>query len=384
MMLGFLLARSGVDVVVLEKHSDFLRDFRGDTIHPSTLQVMRELGLFDEFRQLLQNEITTLDVVFGDRRITPIDFSHLPAPCNFLGLAPQWDFLDFLASKAKEYDGFTLLMETEVTDIRRSAERITGVVASGPSGPVIIDADLVVAADGRSSVVRSRAGLTVRETGVPIDILWFRLAKPTPEPPDTLGYFGSGDMVLTIDRGDYYQGGMLITKGSFDRIKADGIDRFRSRIATTAAVLSDVVGDLTDFDQVKLLSVQIDHLPTWHQPGLLCIGDAAHAMSPAFGVGVNYAVQDAVAAAKILTTGLLERTVSARDLAAVQRRRAGPTRLMQRIQVRLHQRIARPGTALAPSFVARVLVPLSPILQRLAARLVGLGFRPEHVDEGRR
>jgi 2-polyprenyl-6-methoxyphenol hydroxylase-like FAD-dependent oxidoreductase len=379
MMLGFLLARAGLDVTVLEKHGDFLRDFRGDTIHPSTLTVMHELGLLDEFRPLLQNEITTLDVVLGERRITPVDFSTLPPPVRFLGLMPQWDFLDFLAGKAAAHPGFRLLMRTEATGLLDEDGRVTGVAARGPEGPLQVDCDLVVAADGRDSVVRREAALPVRDTGVPIDVLWFRLEKPDPEPPPTLAYVAHGDFVLTIDRGDYYQGGMLIPKGSLGHVRAEGLGRLRDRLVTAAPVLAGCVDGLRDWEQVKLLAVQVNHLPTWHRPGLLCIGDAAHAMSPAFGVGVNYAVQDAIAAARTLA-GPLRAGVPAREhLAAVQRRRAWATRAVQRIQVLAHRAVARPGGRTVPDPLLRLEQLTEPALQRLTARLVGLGFRPEHV-----
>lgn len=380
-MLGFLLARAGIDVVVLEKHDDFLRDFRGDTIHPATLQVMHELGMLDEFRSLLQSEITTLDLVVGGRRFTPVDFSTLAPPGNFLGMVPQWDFLSFVSAKATQYPGFTLLLSTEATELTYSGDRVSGVVARGPSGSVRISADLVVAADGRSSMMRTAAGLPVREVGIPIDALWFRIGKLSPEPPPTLAYIGGNGMVLTIDRGDYYQAGMYVAKGSFDQIKSDGIERFRARILGIAPVLAGVVNAIVSWDQVKLLTVQVNNMPRWHRPGLLCIGDAAHAMSPAFGVGINYAVQDAIAAANILAPALRERVVSSDHLAAVQRRREYPTRMMQRAQVLLHQRISRPNPGRAvPALIGATAPIIEPVLQRIAARFVGLGLRPEHIS----
>ena len=386
MMLGYLLARAGVDVVVLEKHGDFLRDFRGDTIHPSTLEVFRQLGLIDRFRPLLQNEIRGLDVVVSGHRLTPVDFSTLPVPCAFLGLMPQWDFLDFLAAEARRYPTFHLVMQAEVTGLRWEHGRVRGVTARTPDGVLEVTADLTVAADGRASRVRALANMPVRELGVPVDVLWFRLPKPAPAPPPTLAYLAGVDIVLTIDRGDYYQSGMLIPKGGLDRIRAEGLPALRARLVRAAPVLRDVVGALQSFDQVKLLSVQVNRLERWHRPGLLCIGDAAHAMSPAFGVGVNYAVQDAIATANLLAGDLRRgRVVSERALARVQRRRELPVRLMQPIQLALHRRVVRPGgpagrvPATLPAPVRLLGRAVRPVVQRLAARLVGLGFRPERV-----
>ena len=386
MMLGYLLARAGVDVVVLEKHGDFLRDFRGDTIHPSTLEVFRQLGLLDRFRPLLQNEIRRLDVVVSGNRITPVDFSSLPGPCAFLGLMPQWDFLDFLAAEAQRYPTFHLVMQAEVTGLRWERGRVRGVTARTPDGVLEVTADLTVAADGRASRVRALANMTVRELGVPVDVLWFRLPKPSPAPPPTLAYLTGGDLVLTIDRGDYYQSGMLIPKGALDRIRAEGLPALRARLVRAAPVLRDVVGALQSFDQVKLLSVQVNRLERWYRPGLLCIGDAAHAMSPAFGVGVNYAVQDAIATANLLAADLRRGlVVTERALARVQRRRELPVRLMQPIQLVLHRRVVRPGGPAGrlpetlPAPVRLLGRAVQPVVQRLTARLIGLGFRPERV-----
>jgi 2-polyprenyl-6-methoxyphenol hydroxylase-like FAD-dependent oxidoreductase len=388
MMLGYLLARAGVDVVVLEKHTDFFRDFRGDTIHPSTLEVLRELGLFEDFRPLLQNEIRTLDVVVNGTRVSLVDFSTLRGPCDFLGLAPQWDFLDFLASRARDLPSFRLVMGAEVIDLAWSDGRVTGVRARTEDGELRVRADLTVAADGRASTVRRQAGLPVRDFGVPIDVLWFRLPKPRVDPPPTLAYLDAGEMVLTIDRGDYYQSGMLIPKGQLPQIRAAGLPRLRERITAAAPLLHEVVGSLTDWDQVKLLSVQVNRLDRWHRPGLLCIGDAAHAMSPAFGVGINFAVQDAVATANLVGPALREGPVEEAVLARVQHRRQLPTTTMQRLQVLLHRRVARPGGPGAsvpqtfPGPVRAVGRAVRPVVQRLAARLVGRGFRPEHVRLG--
>ncbi|HAM26307.1 MAG TPA: monooxygenase, partial [Microbacteriaceae bacterium] len=295
LMLGLLLARAGVDVTVLEKHADFLRDFRGDTIHPSTIDLMDELGLSKRFLALPQNDVATLDFVVSGNRIRPIDFSRLRGGARFLALMPQWDFLNFLAAEAARYPNFRLELRAEVTGLVRSGSRVVGVIATTPDGPLEVRAPLTVAADGRSSVARAASGLVARDFGVPIDVLWFRLPKVGKAPPDTLAYLDGNSMVLTIPRGEYYQSGMVIAKGGFDEIRAGGIDAFRARLVSAAAFLEPVVGTLTSWDQVSLLSVQVDRLDRWYLPGFLCIGDAAHAMSPAFGVGVNYAIQDAVA-----------------------------------------------------------------------------------------
>jgi len=386
MMLGYLLARAGVEVVVMEKHADFLRDFRGDTIHPSTLEVMGELGLLEDLLRLPHSKITRLDVVLKGWRFTPVDFGTLRTTCRFLGLMPQWDFLDFLAARARGLPRFRLVMQADVTDVMWRDGRVAGVAATTPDGPLEVRADLTVAADGRASTLRERAGMPVREFGVPIDVLWFRLPKPANPPPVTLAYLDS-DVVLTIDRGDYYQSGLLIAKGAFEGLQAAGLEAFHRRIVAAAPVLSDVVSQLSSWDQVKLLTVQVNRLSRWHRPGLLCIGDAAHAMSPAFGVGVNYAIQDAVATANLLAGPLLDGTLSAADLAAVQRRRELPVRLMQPVQLLLHRRIARPGGPAGlgrdvPAWARTAVSAVLPVVRRVSARMIGIGFRPEHVRPG--
>jgi 2-polyprenyl-6-methoxyphenol hydroxylase-like FAD-dependent oxidoreductase len=382
MMLGLLLARAGVEVMVLEKHADFLRDFRGDTIHPSTLEVMHELGLVDELLALPHQEIRELTGMVGGERITLAEFGHLPVHCPFIALLPQWDFLDFLAGHAKQHPGFALRMSTGVTDLLQDGERVVGVRAVAPDGPLEVRADLVVGADGRDSRVRAAADLSVRTFGAPMDVLWFRLPKTaaaTRQP--VLGRIEAGRIFVMLDRGDYWQCGFVIAKGTVDDIRARGIASFRDAIARLAGA-PPAPGVLSTWDEVKLLTVRVDRLTKWFRDGVLCIGDAAHAMSPVGGVGINLAIQDAVAAANLLTAPLREGRVGLRDLARVQRRRAWPTRVTQRIQVVVQNRIVRRvlerERPLKPPFAMRVLARLGS-LRRLTGRAIGLGVRPEHV-----
>jgi 2-polyprenyl-6-methoxyphenol hydroxylase-like FAD-dependent oxidoreductase len=382
MMLGFLLARAGVDIVVLEKHADFLRDFRGDTVHPSTLELMHELGLLDDFLRRPHQELSEIRGVIGDSEVTLADFSHLPTRCRFIVFMPQWDFLDFLADQGKAYPGFHLRMQTEATDLIREGERVVGVRARNPDGDLEVRADLVVGADGRHSTVRAQAGLEVENIGAPMDVLWMRLSGRLGEPEQPLGRFGAGEIFIMLNRGDYYQCALVIPKGGFDRLKEQGLDKLRARIAALAPSVRDRVGELQSWDDLKLLTVAVNRLAEWARPGLLCIGDAAHAMSPVAGVGINLAVQDAVAAANILYAPLLDRSITLDDLRAVQRRRELPVRLTQRLQVLIQNRVigptlgrtAKPTTPWALRLLNRV-----PLLRRIPARLVGVGFRPEHV-----
>jgi 2-polyprenyl-6-methoxyphenol hydroxylase-like FAD-dependent oxidoreductase len=383
MMLGFLLARAGISVLVLEKHADFLRDFRGDTIHPSTLEIMYELGLLDEFLRRPHQEVRTLGGQIGDEFVEVADFTHLPTHCRFIALMPQWDFLDFLAEHAKRFPAFQLKMEAEARDLTVEGGRVTGVRASTPDGELRVKADLVVGADGRHSIVRERAGLEVLDLGARMDVLWMRLSRRSEDPGQTLGRVDTGRIFVMLNREDYWQCAYVIAKGGFDEIRARGLPALRQEIAGLASYLRDRVDELKDWSDVKLLSVSVDRLRAWHRPGLLCIGDAAHAMSPIGGVGINLAIQDAVAAANILTPRLLQGSVSQRDLEAVQRRREFPTRATQRLQVVLQNRVI--GRVLAstakisPPFAVRLLGWM-PFLRRLPARLIGLGFRPEHVN----
>ncbi|MEO5920305.1 MAG: FAD-dependent oxidoreductase [Pseudolysinimonas sp.] len=384
MIAGYLYARAGLRVTVLEKHADFLRDFRGDTIHPSTITLLGELGLRERFLALPLNRVDTMDVVVDGRRISLVDFSTLPPPDDFLVFAPQWDFLTFLATEAAAIPGFELRMSTRADSLIEEAGRIAGVHATGPDGAVDVRARLTVAADGRDSAIRDAAGLVPRADGVPIDVLWFGLPKPPHPPPATLGYIDRRALVLTIERGDRYQSGMVIPKGGYDVLRARGLGALREAITATAPVLGPVVDSLTEWDQVRLLTVQLNRLTTWWRDGLICIGDSAHAMSPVMGVGINYAIQDAVALVNATAAPLRSGRVPSSVLAAVQRRRSRPVERMQRIQRIAHERLARPasgsGRPAIPAAARIALKFLSPIVRRATARLVGRGFLPEHID----
>ena len=383
MMLGFLLARAGVSVVVLEKHADFLRDFRGDTIHPSTMEVLAELGMLDEFLRLPHQEVRQLRGWVGDVEVTVADFSHLPVRCPFIAFIPQWDFLDFLVQHAARFPSFALRMQAEATDLIEESGRIAGVRATTAAGPLEIRADLVVGADGRHSVIRERAGLVVEDLGAPMDVLWFRRPRRPGDPTATMARFDTGRIVVMLNRGDYWQLGYVIPKGSAAEIRAAGLDRFREGLATATPFLRDRVDELRTWDDVKLLTVSVDRLRHWYRPGLLCIGDAAHAMSPVGGVGINLAIQDAVAAANRLAAPLREARVTLDDLEAVQRRRLLPTRVTQRLQVLIQRRLITRALAARQSFRAPLVVRLLdrfPGLTRIPARLIGIGIRPEHVE----
>jgi 2-polyprenyl-6-methoxyphenol hydroxylase-like FAD-dependent oxidoreductase len=382
MMLGFLLARSGIDVVVLEKHADFFRDFRGDTIHPSTLEIMYELGILDDFLKRPHQEVRTLAGQIGDERVTLADFSHLPAHCRFIALMPQWDFLDFLAEQARRFPGFHLKMRARVTDLLIEDGRVLGLNAETPDGPLEIRADLVVGADGRHSDVRTRAGLKVEDFGAPMDVVWFRLSKHASDGQQLLGRIQAGVVFVTLDRGDYWQCAYVIPKGGFEQLRGRGLEAFRAAIAALNPEFADRLQEIASWDDLKLLTVTVDRLKRWSRPGLLCIGDAAHAMSPVGGVGINLAVQDAVAAANLLWQPLSKGRVPAAQLASVQARREWPTKMMQGVQLFIQKRVISNVLGLTerpkPPF-AVTLFNRFPFLRRFPARLIGLGFRPEHV-----
>jgi 2-polyprenyl-6-methoxyphenol hydroxylase-like FAD-dependent oxidoreductase len=381
-MFGFLLARAGVRTVVLERHKDFFRDFRGDTIHPSTLQIMHELGLLEAFLRLPHQKVQSLQGLVGDTEVQLADFSHLPTVCKFIALMPQWDFLNFLAEQGRLYPGFDLHMETDATDLIVKADRVVGLRANSPAGPIEIHADLVVGADGRHSTVRERAGFAVTNLGAPMDVLWMRLSRRADDPEQTGGFINYGHLLVALNRGDYWQCAFVIRKDGYDMVRARGLDAFRAEIARLAPYLADRVQELKGWDDIKLLTVVVDRLEQWWRPGLLCIGDAAHAMSPIGGVGVNLAVQDAVAAANILALPLREGRLTTDDLAAVQRRRTLPMKVIQSIQIGVQSRVIDPLLDSEKPITAPWAVTLFnrfPILRRIPARIVGIGVRPEHV-----
>jgi 2-polyprenyl-6-methoxyphenol hydroxylase-like FAD-dependent oxidoreductase len=382
MMLGYLLARAGIDVIVLEKHADFLRDFRGDTIHPSTLEVIYELGLIEAFLQRPHQEIREFAGQIGGEMIPLADLTHLPTHCKFLGFMPQWDFLDFLADVAGPYPAFHLMMQAEVTDLLESGNRITGVKVKTPQGELDIHAELTVGCDGRHSIVRERAGLEVETLGAPIDVMWFRLSRKPTDPGQVLGRFVTAKIMVMLNRDEYWQCAFVIPKGAAEEIKGRGIEAFRADIVSIAPFLKDRVHELQDWEPVKLLTVLVDRLRKWYRPGLLCIGDAAHAMSPVGGVGINLAIQDAVATANILARPLSQDYVSPSHLQKVQWRREFPTRVTQWGQVQVQERILKPvlgsrGQVRPPWFLR--LFKKFPVLRRIPARLIGIGVRPEHV-----
>jgi 2-polyprenyl-6-methoxyphenol hydroxylase-like FAD-dependent oxidoreductase len=397
MMLGFLLARAGVEVMVMEKHADFIRDFRGDTIHPSTLELMHQLGLLEEFLKQPHQETRELRGTINGHTVPIADFSKLPTHCKFIAFMPQWDFLNFLSEHAGKFPGFHLCMEHEVTDLLRSedggqkaedreqrTERVVGVRAKTPQGEVEVRADLVVGADGRHATTRLRAHFEVQEFGVPIDVLWMRISKREPDPAQSLGFFDRGKLLVLLDRSDYWQCGVVIPKDALDEIKMRGLPAFQQDyIAAMAPFLRDRVAELDGWSKIKLLTVQINRLREWCREGLLCIGDAAHAMSPAGGVGINLAIQDAVAAANLLAGKLRQGAVSLEDLRAVQKRREWPTRVIQRMQVFVHRRITTgktgPGKAKLPFVVW--LLKTFPVLRQVPARFIGIGPRPEKIEE---
>jgi 2-polyprenyl-6-methoxyphenol hydroxylase-like FAD-dependent oxidoreductase len=381
MMTGFLLARAGIDVVVLEKHADFNRDFRGDTIHPSTLELMHELGLLDEFLKLPHQEFSHLSGIFNGHLAPMADFSRLPTRCKFIAFMPQWDFLNFFAAKAKGFPSFALRMEHEVVDLIFEGEQLAGVRAKTPEGERDFRADLVIGADGRHAITHTRAGFQLQDLGAPIDVLWMHISKREGDPEQLFGFFRHGKLLVLINRDEYYQAGFVIPKGGIDAIKQRGLSALHGEIVELAPFLRDRISELDDWSKIKLLTVQINRLTKWCRQGLLCIGDSAHAMSPAGGVGINLALQDAVATANLLAVKLQSGFVSVADLELVQKRREWPTRVIQAMQAFIHRRVvtgreSKSGDAL-PIFVR--LLQWFPALRTWPARFVGLGPRPEHV-----
>ncbi len=382
MMLGFLLARAGVDVVVLEKHADFFRDFRGDTVHPSTLELMYELGLLDEFLKVPHQKIQKLGAQIGVERLQMIDFSHLPTHCRYIAMMPQWNFLNFLAEHGKRYATLDLHMSTEAVDLIEEGGRVVGVRAKKADGELTIRADLVVGCDGRHSTMRTKASLESDDYGSPMDVLWFRISRRENDDADTFGHVEAGRMLIMLDRGDYWQCAFVIPKGGIEAVKARGLEAFRASVVEMSPFLSDRIGELKSWDDIKLLTVTVDRLRQWWRPGLICIGDSAHAMSPIGGVGINMAVQDAVAAANRLAGPLKARAVRDEDLRAIEKRRTLPVRFTQWMQLIIQKRVITRVLASEqrpkPPLLFK-LFGIFPALRRIPARLLGVGIRPEHI-----
>jgi len=382
MMAGFLLARSGVDVIVLEKHKDFLRDFRGDTIHPSTLELMHELGLLEKFLAEPHTEVREIAVEIGKESFVVGDFTHVPTHCKFLALMPQWDFLTFLLKEAETLPNFRLMMQAEVVDLLARKDRIAGVLVETPDGPIQINAGLTIGADGRHSIVRAKSNLKVREFGAPFDVLWLRLPFQKGDPEQPVARFQGGDFFIMLYRGDYWQCALVIPKGAYNAMKAEGITGFRARLRTVTGFARDRVESVQSFDDVRVLDVRVDRMDEWARKGLLCIGDAAHAMSPVGGVGINLAIQDAVATANILGPAMRKRVPKYSDLKKIQRRREWPTKVIQWFQVQVQNRVLLPHMRARqtprPPLVLRLL-DRCPRLRRIPARFVGVGIRPEHI-----
>jgi len=381
-MLGYLLARAGIDVVVLEKWPDFFRDFRGDTIHPSTMEVLKELGLLDEFLKLPHNEMTRMTLHFGDHEVTVADLSYLHTTCPFIAFIPQWDFLNFLAGKGKAYPNFHLMMETEATDLLEERGKVVGLKAKSKDKEYEIHAGLVVGADGRHSTVREKGSFAVEEMGVPIDVLWFRIARGGADDKQSLGYLAPGGALVMLDRRDYWQCAFIIEKGQFETIQAQGLEVFKARIASIAHLTPAMIAEIDSWEKVKFLSVTVDHALAWAKEGVLLIGDSAHAMSPLGGVGINYAIQDAVAAARVLIPAFTKGTPTLAELTSIQTRRETPTRRMQKLQVYMQDNIFSPilrkKDKVTVPWILRLFVWI-PLLRRIPARIIGIGFGPEHI-----
>jgi 2-polyprenyl-6-methoxyphenol hydroxylase-like FAD-dependent oxidoreductase len=383
MMLGYLLARAGVQTTVLEKHADFLRDFRGDTVHPSTLRVLDELGLLDAFLRRPHQRLHVIEGWFGEEHIRLGDFSGLPERYAFIAMMPQWEFLDFLAVEARKLPAFTLRMQAQVDELAADGDgRVTGVSGHGPDGLFEIAANCTIGCDGRHSTVRAAAGLTVEDVGAPIDVLWFRVSRDAAVEDTSLARVVPGRFMVTIARGSYWQCAFVVPKGGAAALQRQEIGVFRGQVREAAPFLGPRLGEIGSWDEVKLLTVSIDRLTRWSAPGLLCIGDAAHAMSPVGGVGINLAIQDAVATANLLAGKLRQGTPEERDLDAVRRRRLWPTQATQAVQVAIQNNILVPavtGTGALEMPMPLRLVTHVPLLQRLLARLLGMGVRPEKV-----
>lgn len=383
MMLGFLLARAGLSIVVLEKHKDFLRDFRGDTVHPSTLELMHELGLLEDFLKLPHSAVQEISLQIGDDHVVVGHFETLPAHCKFIALMPQWDFLNFIADHAKRYSGFDLRMCTEATDLIFDDKRVAGVRAKTPEGHIEVHADLTVGCDGRHSTLRERAGFKAENLHAPMDVMWFRVSRKPRDPVDVVAHVEGGRMLVMLNRNDYWQCAFVIGKGTADAVKAAGLEKFRKAVEGTCSFLSDRLHEIDSWDKVKLLTVEVDRLRCWYRLGLICIGDAAHAMSPIGGVGINLAVQDAVAAANILTEALKRGNVTTETLKKIQERREFPTRITQRLQIILQNNVIGPALkdkAKRPRAPLLMKIMQWPLLRRIPGRLLALGVRPEHIN----
>ena len=386
MMLGLLLAKQGLDTYVLEKHADFFRDFRGDTIHPSTLEIMYELGILDKFLQLPHQKTTKLTGYIENEMVTIADFSQLQVQCPYIAFMPQWDFLNFIAATAKQYPNFHLLMETKATGLRIDNGVVTGVTAQTPNGVIQINSTLVVGADGRDSIIRQSAGLKIQEIGAPMDVFWFRLSRKSTDPIDTFGKFSAGKIMIMINRNDYWQCGYVIAKGMANTLKLQEIGYFKEQISKLLPFLDDRVQELKSWDEVKLLTVKIDRLKKWYMPGLLCIGDCAHAMSPVGGVGINLAIQDAVAAANIIATPLLQKNINTEILARVQKQRMLSTILIQRIQIFIQNRVIKSVlNEQRPIHVPFILRKLqnTQFFKNIVGYIIGMGIAPEHVQSNK-
>ncbi|MEO6824005.1 MAG: FAD-dependent oxidoreductase [Nitrosospira sp.] len=383
MMMGLLLARAGVEVMVLEKHADFLRDFRGDTTHPSTLEVMHELGFLEALLKLPHQEAPRINGQFGDLALTVADFTHLRTRCRFIAFMPQWDFLNFLANRADRYPTFRLRMNAEVIGLIEEGGSIAGLQVETPDGPLIVHVNLIIGADGRHSAVRAQAGLQIEELGAPMDVLWFDLTRRPHDPEDPVGRFDTGHIFIMLHRGGSWHCGFVIPKGSHAQVRERGLTVFRNNLALLAPFIADRIGEIQDWEAIKLLTVQVERLRQWYRPGLLCIGDAAHAMSPIGGVGINLAIQDAVAASNLLAAPLQEGRVTIEHLRQVQQRRAWPARMTQRMQLflqnRVISRVLLSDGQLSPPLFIRLLARF-PFLRRIPAQVIGIGFRPEHVN----